>query len=338
MRQDQNTGPAQLRICAFRGLQNLPLYVAIRQGFFAAYGLDVGVLYTSGSAAQITGLARGEYELIQTAPDNVISAASTPAVFGLDGATRVVMVLGGSVGPLSVYAQRHISAPGDLRGAVLGVDNPHSGFALVLRDMLAHHDLRLGRDYTFTVAGGTSARLNALINGEVAATILYAPYDALAEAAGLRRLATSTAFYSAYASHATAGLREWIAGHPDTVTRYISGVLRALHWIYDAANAADARSMLRDEPELGLDAGAAAQAYAAFVAPGAGFGSDAQLDDAGLEQVIALRAAYGTPVESLGHAADYYDRRWYDRARVPGAAPHIQDDFTPAAPVIEPPR
>lgn len=310
----RDTGPTQLRICTFKGLQNLPLFVATRQGFFESDGLDVSVQYTSGSAAQIAGLARGEYELIQTAPDNVISAESTPNAFGLDTAPHIVMVLGGSVGPLSVFARPQITALAGLRSAILGVDNPSSGFALVLRDLLARDNLHLGRDYTFTVSGGTSARLDALRNGEVAATILYAPFDMLAESAGLRRLATSTEHYAAYASLATAGLREWVERHPAPVTGYISSILRALRWIYDAVNATDIRDLLRNEPTLALDVATAAQAYAAFVAPESGFGVAARLDDAGLEQVIALRGAYGAHMGALGRAADYCDSRWYDRA------------------------
>ncbi len=82
---------------------------------------------------------------------------------------------GGSVGPLSIYAQPAIHSTGDLRGAVLGVDNPTSGFALVMRDLLARDGLELERDYTFTVAGGTSTHLDTLIHGTVAATISMPP-------------------------------------------------------------------------------------------------------------------------------------------------------------------
>ena len=60
-----------LRVYTFKGIQNLPLYVAREQGYFAAQGLEVTVEYTAGSAPQLAGLARGAYDLVQTAPDNV---------------------------------------------------------------------------------------------------------------------------------------------------------------------------------------------------------------------------------------------------------------------------
>jgi ABC-type nitrate/sulfonate/bicarbonate transport system substrate-binding protein len=315
---EPDASAARLRVCTFKGLQNLPLYVAERLGRFAARALAVDVRYTTGSAAQLVGLAQGEYDLIQTAPDNVVASRADPAVFALDPATRLVMVLGGSVGPLSIFGQPHMTTADDLHGATIGVDNPHSGFALVLRDLLSQANLALDRDYTFTVSGGTSARLDALRRGDVAASLLYAPYDALAAADGFPRLATSATRYAAYASLATAGQRGWIAAHGDEVVRYIASLLEALHWIHTPANATAVRGMLRDEPALALDEATAGAAYAAFVAPGTGFGAAAQLNLAGLAQVIALRNRYGAGTHASDPAlaaAELYDARWYDRAR-----------------------
>lgn len=321
-----------LRVCTFKGLQNLPLYVAIQQGFFAMRGLRVEMSYTAGSAPQIAGLARGDYDLIQTAPDNVINANNNPAAFGLEDvlprpskgvqptvgvqpyaptAAGIVMVFGGSVGPLSLYARSGVATCDGLRGAVLGVDNPTSGFALVLRDVLARHGLALDDDYTVAVAGGTSSRLDALRAGTVTATVLYAPFDALAEEEGFRRLATSTALYAAYASLAIAGIFTWVEAHSDEVVRYIVAVRQALRWIYDPAHRDAAQSIVRAEPSLGLDASVAARAYDAFVDPVTGFGVDGALSEAGLQQVIDLRATYGDPPRPLGLPADYLDPRLY---------------------------
>jgi ABC-type nitrate/sulfonate/bicarbonate transport system substrate-binding protein len=303
----------QLHLCTFKGLQNLPLYVARQQGFFATRGLDIEITYTAGSLPQMAGLARGAYQLIQTAPDNVINVDNNPAAFGLDPATahRVIMLLGGSTGPLSVYAQPSITTFDRLRGAVLGVDNPGSGFALVLRDILARNGLLLDRDYTFTVAGGTSNRLDALKSGAVAATILYAPFDIQATRASFNRLATSTDYYPVYASLATAGAQPWIEEHTDEVFRYISAYLQALRWIYDPAHSVEVQGIMKNEPTLSLDVSIAPHAYAAFVDPKTGFGINATLDDAGLQQVIELRAIYGFTPNLDRDLAHYRDLRWY---------------------------
>jgi ABC-type nitrate/sulfonate/bicarbonate transport system substrate-binding protein len=308
----------RLHVCTFKGLQNLPLYVARQKGFFATRGLDIEITYTAGSLPQLAGLARGEYHLIQTAPDNVINVDNNPAAFGLDPNSdpRVIMLFGGSTGPLSVYTQPAITTFDHLRGSVLGVDNPTSGFALVLRDILARNGLRLEHDYTFTVAGGTSSRLDALKNGSVAATILYVPFDVQATQAGFTRLATSTDYYTAYASLATAGTCDWIEKHPDKITHYISAYLEALRWIYDPAHTAEVQAIIESEASLNLDASLAPHAYAAFVDPKTGFGIEAILDDAGLQQVIELRATYGSSPILDRELVHYRDLRWYRLAQV----------------------
>src|SRR6266566_5848423 len=284
----------QLHICTFKGIQNLPLYVAMQQGFFAQKGLHIDITYTIGSSPQLAGLVREEYQLIQTAPDNVINVDNNPIAFGLDLAIapHVIMLLGGSVGPLSIFAQSYITTFDHLRGSVLGVDNPTSGFALVLRDILARNGLLLERDYTFTIAGGTSNRLDALKSGSVAATILYAPFDEQATQAGFIKLATSIDYYPAYASLATAGTQTWIEHHTNQVTSYIAANLQVLRWIYDPAHALDVQAIMQNQPSLGLDASITSYAYTVFVNPKTGFGINAMLEDAGLQQVIDLRATY----------------------------------------------
>ncbi len=303
----------QLHICTFKGLQNLPIYVARQQDFFAQQGLHIEITYTTGSLPQLAGLARGEYQLIQTAPANVINVDNNPAAFGLDPATapHVIMLLGGSVGPLSVYAQPSITTFDHLRSSVLGVDNPTSGFALVFQDILARNGLLLEHDYTFSVAGGTSNRLDALKSGSVAATILYTPYDVQATQAGFTRLATSTDYYPAYASLATAGRQSWIEQHTGEVTSYISAYLQALRWIYNPTHATEVQRIIESEPTLSLDVSIAPGAYAAFVDPQTGFGINAMLDDAGLQQVIELRATYGSSHRLDRDLAQYRDLRWY---------------------------
>ena len=302
----------QLKICTFKGIQNLPLYVAMQQGFFAQQGLYIDITYTVGSIPQLAGLVHGEYQLIQTAPDNVINVDNNPGAFDLDLATapRVIMLLGGSVGPLSIFAQSNITTFVQLQGAVLGVDNPTSGFAIVLRDILARNGLLFESDYTFTVAGGTSNRLDALKNGSVAATILYAPYDVQATREGFKQLATSTDYYPDYASLATAGIKTWIEQHSGEVTSYIAAYLRALRWIYDPAHINEVQEIMQIEPALGLDASLTPDVYAAFIDPKSGFGIDAPLDDAGLEQVIDLRARYVSSSAIERDLSYYRDLHW----------------------------
>lgn len=314
------TESATLRVRSFRGLQNLPIIAAQRLGHFARAGLTVALSFTNSSAEQLGMLARGEDDLIHTAPDNVIHFDTQPAAFGADPTTapRLALLLGGSNGPLSLYAAPNIGASGDLgalRGQAIGVDNPDSGFALVLRDLLARGGLLLGRDYQFTVAGGTGARAEALARGDLAATLVYPPFDLLLANAGCHRLSDSTSVYPAYASQALAGERGWVEANGERVAAYIAALLSALDWIYTPTERDAVEALLATEPALGASDVAPVLAYAAFTEPDLGFGRTAALSEAGLAQVIALRAHYGDlPAEALGQPADYCDLRWYEQA------------------------
>lgn len=204
---------------------------------------------------------------------------------------RIFMLFGGSSDPHSLYTQPSIATFEELRGAALGVDNSTSGFALVLRDLMAHNGLQLDRDYTFTIALDTAARLDALSNSSIAATILCAPFDSQASERGCHKLSTTTDYYPAYASNATAATQPWIDAHGDLIMRYIVTLRRGLHWIYDPALRSMVQSILQDEPALALDASLALRAYHAFIDPQHGYGIDGALDEAGLRQVISLRTA-----------------------------------------------
>jgi ABC-type nitrate/sulfonate/bicarbonate transport system substrate-binding protein len=181
--------------------------------------------------------------------------------------------------------------------------------------MLMRNGMALNRDYTFVVAGGTSARLDALLNGAIPATILYSPYDRIAAERGFNRLAISTDYYTAYASICTAALQPWIETHQDQVSDYIAAFLQALRWVFEPGNALLVQGILESEPALELDTTTARYAYEAFVDPVTGFHVEGGMDDRGLQQVIDLRATYTSPLTSPGVPADYQDLRWYQQAK-----------------------
>src|SRR5580704_4642106 len=69
--------PAQaqrsITVNSFKGSNLWPVWAAQRQGFFAKEGLAIKNLYTASSAAQMTALIKGEFEMVTTALDNVVA-------------------------------------------------------------------------------------------------------------------------------------------------------------------------------------------------------------------------------------------------------------------------
>lgn len=305
------TDRVTLRVNSFQGLQNLPIVMARRLGFLARAGIEVALTYANSSAQQLAALAGGDYDLIHTAPDNVVNFNTNPAALGVGQAPHVAMLMGGSNGPLTVFIRPGMPGVEHVRGGPVGVDNPSSGFALVLRDLLARHGLERDRDYRFVIAGGTAKRAAGLMAGAFAATILYPPFDILVAQTGCQAVASSAATYPAYASQALAAARPWLDRNGEVAQRYIHALLRALAVIYDPAERRQVEQALRDEDALSLGAVPLSAAYESFVDPGRGFGREARLDPAGLAQVFALRARYGASGVELGTPDAYCELRWY---------------------------
>jgi hypothetical protein len=97
------------------------------------------------------------------------------------------------------------------------------------------------------------------------------------------------------------------------VTSYITANLKALRWIYNPTHTNDVQEIMQNEPSLSIDISLAPHVYAAFVDPISGFGQNPMLDDAGLKQVIELRARYFSSLKIERDLAHYRDLRWYPK-------------------------
>src|SRR5487761_2421802 len=62
-----------MRVIAFDGGWNLPIWAAQRQGFFAAHGVAVALSFTPNSVALITGLAEGRFDVAMAGFDNIVA-------------------------------------------------------------------------------------------------------------------------------------------------------------------------------------------------------------------------------------------------------------------------
>ncbi len=65
----------KLTIMVFQGVQNLPLFAAQTQGFFAKRGLEVDIKIAPTSDEMRNGLAEGRYQIVHGAIDNAVAMA-----------------------------------------------------------------------------------------------------------------------------------------------------------------------------------------------------------------------------------------------------------------------
>lgn len=300
-----------LRVIAFDGGWNLPVWAAQRQGFFEANGVSVELAYTPNSVYLVTALLDGKFDIALSLIDNVVAYQEGQGEARIAADPDLFAFLGSDGGFASLVAAPEVKSFADLKGKAVSVDAMTTGFAFVVREMLARNGLA-ETEVTFVRAGGTANRYRDLIAGKHAATLLRTPFDVLALQRGFHPLATAQTL-GAYQGTVGTARRSWAAGHEQELIGFLRAYRAGVDWLYDRANRDLVEAMLvahiRDmTPAL------AKQSYDLLLAEQGGITRDIALDMDGIRTVLQLRSRYGMPRKVLTDAAPYIDGSYYDKA------------------------
>ncbi|SEF77312.1 ABC-type nitrate/sulfonate/bicarbonate transport system, substrate-binding protein [Nonomuraea solani] len=244
---------------------------------------DVAEVPVASSPAQFRALLKGEIDAALTSPDNVIAYRHVPAnPLGLTADVRIVSAVDRGLG-LALYGRPGLGSAAELAGEVVGVDVPDSGYAFALYAALEALGLRPG-DYRLATLGSTPRRLEALLSGGCAATMLNAGADLRAEDAGAVRLAgvprpyLGTVLCSLGAAPAVRTLADTLR---ETTTAILAGRV-------DDLVTEEAATALRLPPA------AAARYLRRLKDPDEGLVAGGRADVESLSTVLGLRRRYGT--------------------------------------------
>jgi ABC-type nitrate/sulfonate/bicarbonate transport system substrate-binding protein len=293
----------RLTIMVFVGIQNLPLFAAQSQGFFAKRGLDVDMKIAPGSEVLREGLANGKWQIVHTAFDNAVAMADVAKV-------DVVGVIGGDNSFNHLIVQPEIGSVKDLRGKTVVLDALNTAYAFQLYDILAKNGLNKG-DYTPKSVGATFKRLAAMQEDKNAsAAILNAPFSILAVKSGLKDMGPVSNVIGPYQATAGFSLRSWAKANPDTLVKYLQAYVEGLRWSLDPKNRNAATALLAER--LKLTPEVAAECYALVTDPSNGLAKDGKFDMEGFKNVLKLRAQFegGTP----NSPGTYVDFSYYEKA------------------------
>ncbi len=296
-----------VRVIAFDGGWNLPMWAAQRQGFFEANGVSVQLSFTPNSAALVTGLYDGRYDVAIATIDNFIAYQEGQGEAKLAGEPDFAVVMGGDGGFLSVVGGPGIKSFADLKGKTLSVDAMTTGLAFVLRELVARSGLPES-DVTYVRAGGTPLRYRDIVAGKHDATLLRTPFELLAQERGLAVLGTAEGL-GAYQGSVAAVRRSWATKNEAALVGFIRGYRQGVAWVYDPANRAIAEALLvannRDmTPPL------AKKSYDLLLTAKGGLARDGALDMDGIRTVLQLRSKYGVPQKTLTDPAKYVDESY----------------------------
>lgn len=304
--------PQTIRLIAFPGAPNLPIFVARENGWFERHGVDLAMTMTPSSAFQAEALAKGECDIAGTAFDNVVAYSQGQGAVVLDHAPDFFAFMGATQIELAIVAAKDVTSIAALAGKTLALDAPGTGFAFVLYHMLEKGGLAPGT-YERVAVGATPQRWEAVRSGEQVATMTIEPFTSIAKAQGFNILARSTETIPDYQGGAFAARRSWASPNAEAIKSFIRAYLDGLAWTLDPANRdAAAQILLRNMPEIKPPVVGAVMA--SLLSPRSGLTPKGAVTMEGIKAVLNLRTRYGKPGAALGDPQSYIDLRYYDEA------------------------
>jgi hypothetical protein len=204
-----------LTVNVFPGAINVPLWAGLKQGFFASRNLDLEIVFTPNSIEQLTGIAAGRFDIILTAIDNIIAYKEGQGEVPAEGDTDLFAFMGSDDAFLRFVVQEDIKSFADLPGKILTADALTTGFAFVLRRMLALNGVD-ENDIEWMSTGGVLQRWQAMMeHPEQKGTLQVTPFEIMARPrATMFWRAQPTCWIPTRASSAAPGSR----GHGKTRT------------------------------------------------------------------------------------------------------------------------
>lgn len=303
-----------LTINVFPGAINVPLWSGSEQGFFAARGLALDVVFTPNSIEQLTGLAAGRFDIILTAIDNIIAYREGQGEVPAEGDTNMFAFMGSDDAFLRLVVQPDIATFDDLRGQILTADALTTGFAFVLRRMLALNGIPED-EITWMSTGGVLQRWQAMMeHPEQKGTLQVTPFEILGRPKGHHVLARASDVLDAYQGLVGGARIAWAEENADDLANFIAAWLESVNWLYDPANRDSAiDTILANMPQMSR--GIAAGALDVYLDPETGMRRDGAFDVPGIETVLDLRREFGPAPDDLHGPEHYVDRRYLEMAK-----------------------
>lgn len=301
-----------LRMITFGGGYSLPAWVAQGRGFFAQHGVEVNITHTPNSVFLMKNLIEGKFDLTVTAMDNLVAYQEGQGEAEYEGTCDLVAFMGVDDSFQSLMASPEIQSVADLRGKKIAVDALTTGYAFILREMIARAGMS-DADVTYERTGGGPMRLKAMLDGNYAAGLLATPLDRIAADQEFTKLGTARELLGRYQGRTGFAQRSWIRNNEAAVIGFMRGYRDAMDWLYDRNNRSAAADLLMSNdssvtPEL------AQLSLDILLDEKGGFWRDVALDLEGIRTVLALRTRFGVPQKTLTDPLRYVDLELYRKA------------------------
>ncbi len=275
-----------------------PHLVAEYKGFFAKEGLEVRFHEATYAPDHNRGMAEGRWDLSLSAADTMIARTTTDGV-------DFLLFMQAEEG-LSAYL---IGRPGvdsidQLRGKLLAGDPGDSNLDLIRKKILQNHSIA-EQEYDIEIIGSSPKRLEAFLQGRVAAAMLTPPSSDRALAAGGVLLADAENYVPNWPLTCGWALRQWLESHRPLVVRFIRAWVAATDWLCDPANREACLNLIMEQERL--TRAAAQNAYEKVV-------PKARINRSALNTVIELRKEMGVYQPPHRPLERFYDESYWREA------------------------
>ena len=301
-----------VNMITFGGGYSLPAWVAQRQGFFAKHGIEVNITHTPNSVFLMKNLIEGKFDLTVTAMDNLVAYQEGQGEAEYTGTCDLVAFMGVDDSFQSLMASPDIKSVADLRGKKIAVDALTTGYAFILREMIARAGMT-DADVTYERTGGGPMRLRAMLDGNYSAGLLATPLDKIAADQGFTKLGTARELLGRYQGRTGFAQRSWVKNNQAAVIGFMRGYRDAMDWLYDRNNRAAAADLLMTN-DASVTPDLARLSLDILLDEKGGFWRDLALDLEGIRTVLALRTRFGVPQKTLIDPMPYVDLALHDKA------------------------
>jgi ABC-type nitrate/sulfonate/bicarbonate transport system substrate-binding protein len=287
-----------------RNYFNVPAWIGLHEGLFAAEGLDVAIEHIEAIEEVNERVRDGRAQLAYGVTEHVILDAEA-------GGRQVI--IGGNVNklPFSLIARSGIHGVEDLRGRRIGVSSLRAGSSSLIMKLLAARGLRYPDDYELVPCGPILARWELLRTGGIDAGLQGAPLDQMALDQGFVSLCNLRDEVPNFQFTSLDADSDWAAANQDLLLRFLRAFIRA-HDRFFADRAAANRVAAR---EGGIEGRYADRAWEDYTDAEI-FPRDGRASAAGVQALIEASALIRElPSRARTRAEDYIDHSWIEAAR-----------------------
>lgn len=272
-----------------------PIYLADEGGFFRAEGLHVTVVAGGGPTNVVSALASGGTNVADDGTDSYIAAVA----HGLP--IRMVMPVFQTM-PYQLIVQPSITSFDQLKGKSVVLGTKKDVTAIAFYKMAEAHHLK-DTDFSLIVGGTSNARYAALISGNVQGAMLSQPFDLLANAKGMKTLASGSDYFkNNWVFTCMAVNVPWANAHRDVTVRLIRAFKRAIAYGY--THKEQAVTALVDATHV--DRGIAEQAYDLDFGRWKAFDPNMRLNASAVENIAKIMQQEGD-ITSVPGISELYD-------------------------------